>query len=593
MTIEIIIVLAILIVAFVFFITEWLPIDVVAMLIVATLLFTRILKVEEGFAGFSNEGTITIAAMFILSAGLTRTGLITYMGRVLKKAFQINHTMAVAVTLIASGFISAFINNTPVVAIFLPLLLQISRETNFTPSKILLPLSYSAIFGGVCTLIGTSTNIVVSSIAVKQGQPAFSLFEITPLGIFFFTAGFLYLLIIGIRLLPERKPTGDLADNFGLGDYLTEIILTKDSNSINMKLKDSPLVKDIGLEVLEIIRENKTRYIPTAQTYLHENDRLLVKTKVEVIKEFQETNGILIKPGLKWADSLMAAGNILLIEAIVAPNSFMIGKNLKQIHFRHRFNSIVLALRHRGRLIRDKITDITLLAGDSLLIEINKDEIDKLKESEAFVFLSKVEPPSFKTSKIFISVFTILGVVLLSTFSILPIAVSALCGSIILVLTRCISLEQAYYSIDWKIIFLLAGSLSLGTALEKTGAAKLVSELIVNLAGSGGPLLVLSVFYLITLALTEVMSNTATAALITPIAIVTANALGVDSRPFLVAVMFAASLAFMSPIGYQTHLLVFNPGGYKVKDFIKVGTPLDILFWLLATFLIPVFFPFK
>ncbi|HSP87056.1 MAG TPA: SLC13 family permease [Ignavibacteriaceae bacterium] len=592
MSLEIIIVLTLLVIAFIFFITEWLPVDVVAMLIVAILLFTGILNVEEGFAGFGNEGTITIAAMFILSAGLSRTGVITYLGRILKKAFQFNYTIAVALTLIFAAFISAFINNTPVVAIFLPLLLQISRDTNFAPSKILLPLSYSAIFGGVCTLIGTSTNIVVNSIAVKYGQPAFSLFEITPLGLFFFVTGFIYLLFVAMRFLPERKPVTDLADSFGLGDYLTEIILTKDSNSINVRLKDAPIVKNLGLEVLEIIREDKNRFIPQANTNLYENDRLLVKTKVEVIKELKETPGILIKPGLKWADSLMGAGNILLLEAIVAPNSFLIGKSLKRIHFRHRFNSIVLALRHRGRLIRDKITDIKLLAGDSLLIEVNKDEIDKMKESDAFVLLSKVEPPSFKRSKIIISVLTITSVVLLTTLNILPIAVSAFCGSIVLVLTRCINLDQAYSAIDWKIIFLLAGSLSLGTALEKTGAAKLVSEQILFIAGNGGPLLVLSIFYLVSLILTEVMSNTATAALITPIAIVTATTMGVDPRPFLVAIMFAASLAFMSPVGYQTHLLVFNPGGYKVIDFIKAGTPLDILFWILATFLIPVFFPF-
>ncbi len=592
MSTEIIVVLAVLVVSLVLFITEWLPVDVVSMLIVAVLLFSGILSVEEGFAGFGNEGTITIAAMFILSAGLSRTGLITYIGRILKKAFQINYTAAVSLTLIAAAFISAFINNTPVVAIFLPILLQISRETKFTPSKILLPLSYAAIFGGVCTLIGTSTNIVVNAIAVKQGQPAFSLFEITPLGLFFFAAGFIYLLLIGMRFLPERKPATDLADSFGLGDYLTEIILTKDSSSINIILKESPLVKNLGIEILEIIRSNDKRFIPTAHTNLLENDRLLVKTKVDIIKELKETSGILIKPGLKWADSLMSAGNILLLEAIVAPNSFLIGKTLKLIHFRHRFNSIVLAIRHRGKLIRDKITDIKLLAGDSLLIEINKDEIDKLKESDAFVFLSKVEPPSFKKSRIVISLLTIVGVVLLAALNILPIAISAFCGSIILVLTRCVTLDQAYYAIDWKIIFLLAGSLSLGTALEKTGAAKAVSEQILYLSGDGGPFLILSVFYLITLILTEIMSNTATAALITPIAIVTANSLGVDPRPFLVAVMFAASLAFMSPVGYQTHLLVFNPGGYKVIDFVKVGTPLNILFWLLATFLIPVFFPF-
>ena len=592
MSIEIIIVLAVLVISITLFITELLPVDIVSMLIVAVLIFSGILNMEEGFAGFGNEGTITIAAMFILSTGLSRTGLIVYVGRLIKKAFQINYKIAGAFTLIIAGFISAFINNTPVVAIFLPLLLQLSEQSNFSSSKILLPLSYASIFGGVCTLIGTSTNIVVSSIAVKLGEPAFSLFEITPVGLFFFATGFVYLLFIGIRMLPERKPVKDLAEGFGLADYLTEIILTKDSNSVNIRLKDSPLVKNMGVEVLEIIRGNNSRFIPTANTHLNEDDRLLVKTKLDVIKEFKETSGILIKPGLKWADSLTSVGDILLLEAIVAPHSFLIGKSLKQVHFRHRFNSIVLALRHRGRLIRDKITEVKLLSGDSLLLEINKDEIDKLKEGDAFVFLSKVEPPSFIKSKIVISLLTIVGVVLLATFNILPIGVSAFCGSIVLILTRCITLEQAYNAIDWKIIFLLAGSLSLGTALQKTGAANSISESIVYLAGKESPLIVLSVFYLVTLILTEVMSNTATAALITPIAIVTAHSLGVDPRPFLVAVMFAASLAFMSPVGYQTHLLVFNPGGYKVIDFIKVGTPLNILFWILATFLIPVFFPF-
>ncbi|RPI65588.1 MAG: SLC13 family permease, partial [Ignavibacteriales bacterium] len=538
MTFEIILVLAILLVGLVFFITEWLPVDVVAMLIVAVLLFSRLLTVEEGFAGFSNEGTITIAAMFILSAGLSRTGLIIYIGRILKKAFQANFTIALAFTLFTAAFISAFINNTPVVAIFLPLLLQILNETNNSPSKVLLPLSYAAIFGGVCTLIGTSTNIVVNTIAVKQGQPPFSLFEITPLGIFFFAAGFIYLFFVGMKFLPERKPVGDLTLSFGLGDYLTEIILTKESGSINTSLKDSALLKNLGIEVLEIIRGDNERFIPNANTYLLADDRLLVKCKVEVIKELQETSGILIKPGLKWADSKMSA-DILLLEAIVAPNSFLIGNTLKNIHFRHRFNASVLALRHRGILIRDKITDIKLLPGDSLLLEINKDEVDKLKESEAFVFLSKADTPSFKKSKIVIALLTITAVVLAATLDLLSIAVSAFCGSILLVLTRTLTLEEAYKAIDWKIIFLLAGSLSLGSALEKTGAADIISQQILSLSGAGGPILILSVFYLITLILTEIMSNTATAALVTPIAIVTANSLGVDPRPFLVAVMFA------------------------------------------------------
>jgi len=591
MTIEIIIVLTILIAAVVLFITEWLKVDIVALLVVASLLLTGILSVDEGFAGFANEGTITIAAMFILSSGLLRTGVVVYLSRAVKNVFKLNFIMASAITFLIVGLLSAFINNTPVVAIFLPILLQVSRDTKISPSKLLLPLSYAAIVGGVCTLIGTSTNLVVNSVTVKSGLPAFSLFEIAMPGVIFLITGICYILFIAMPLLPERKPDSTLMENFGLGDYLTEIILKKESNSINLLLKDSPLVKKFGIEVLEIVRGKDIVKLPRANTRLQENDKLKVICSVERIKEIQETPGILIKPGLKWQDEIIL-DDYVFVEAIISPRSLLSGKTLKSVNFRNIFNGTVLAIRHRGILMNEKISSTKLLPGDTLLIEIHKDDISRLKESDAFVLVSQVDPPSFKTSKIMIAIITMAAVVFFSSIEILPISISALCGCLVLILTKCINLDQAYSSIDWSIIFLLAGSLALGTALENTGAAKLIADFIVYIGGGLSPILLLSAFYLITLILTETMSNTATAALLTPIAIVAANSLGVDPKPFLVAIMFAASLAFMSPVGYQTHLLVYNPGGYKILDFIKVGTPLDLLFWIMATFLIPLFFPF-
>lgn len=593
MTLEIVIVLLVLLTAVVLFITEKLPVDLVSLSALAVLLLTGILSAEEGLEGFSNEATITIAAMFILSAGLFQTGIISYIGRTVTKLYKKNFWIAVIATMFIVGVISAFINNTPVVAIFLPILLQVSRETEISSSKILIPLSFASIFGGICTLIGTSTNIVVSSISVKLGAQRITMFDFTELGVVFFAAGILYMVFIGIPLLPKRKAAQDLTNSFGLGEYLTEIILTKQSASINKEIRNSPLVKELGIDILEIIRGEKKIFLPSPTTVLLENDLLRIKCNVEKIKELQERSGILLKPGLKWKDQDLISENEILLEAVIAPNSFLVGKTLKQIGFRFRFGATALAIRHRGRVMQENVSTTKLVAGDTLLIQTNKLSYDRIKDSDAFVVISEVEPPTFRKIKIMIALAIITGVVVTATAGIFPIVISAVIGSILLILTGCISLEQAYKAIDWKIIMLLAGSLSLGVALEKTGAAKLIAESMMAIMGDFGPTAILSALYLLTLVLTEAMSNNATAALVTPIAIVTANTLGVAVMPFLVAVAFAASLAFMTPMGYQTHLLVYNPGRYKYSDFLKVGTPLNILFWLMATFLIPVFFPFS
>ncbi len=592
MTLEIAIVLAALLVAVILFITEYIPVDLAALSVLVVLLLTGILTPEEGLAGFSNEATITIAAMFIISAGLFNTGLVSYVGRVVIKLFRRSFIFGIAVTMMIVIVISAFINNTPVVAIFLPILLQVAGDTKTSASKLLMPLSYASIFGGICTLIGTSTNIVVSSVAVKYNQPAIAMFEFTPVGLLFAGAGILYMLFYGIPIIPERRTGTDLTNSFGLGEYLTEIILLGNARSVNKELRNAPLLTEVGLEIIEIRRGEKRIFLPPPSEILRENDILRVKCNVEKIKELQERKGIMLKPGAKWKDEDIVNEDIMLVEAVIAPHSELTGKTLKEVGFRHRYGATTLAIRHRGKFMHDKIAGTNLLAGDALLIEVRKSNLDRLKESDDFVFVSEVSPPTFRKIKILWAVLIISGVVLSATLGFLPISVSAIIGSVLLILTGCLSLEQAYKSIDWKIIVLLAGSLSLGLGLEKTGAARLISGQVIGLIGSLGPMAILSAIYLITLILTEAMSNNATAALLTPIAIVTANSLGVDPRPFIVTVAFAASLAFMSPLGYQTHLLVYNPGRYRYVDFVKAGGPLDIIFWIMATLLIPVFFPF-
>jgi di/tricarboxylate transporter len=592
MTVEMIIVFAVLGVSVVLFITEKLPVDLVALCATLVLILTGVLPVERGFSGFSDEATITIAAMFILSGGLFRTGVVNYLGRLVIKLYSRNFWLAIISTMIIVGVISGFINNTPVVAIFLPILLQVSRETEVSASKILMPLSYASILGGVCTLIGTSTNIVVSSVAVNLGAEPFTMFEFTKVGILIFAAGIIYLVFLGIPLLPDKRSAVDLTSAFGIGEYLTEIIITKDAPSVNKEIRNAPLVTSLGIDIIEIIRQGKRIFLPSPDTIIRENDLIRIKCNIEKIKELQERSGILLKPGLKWKDEDLVSENFTLFEAVIAPNSYISGKTLKQVNFRKRFGATVLALRHRGRILQENVSTTKLVAGDALLIQTNLDGYQSLRENDSFVVVSKVEPPTFIKSKIIIALSIITGVVVTATFGFLPIVVSAVIGSVLLILTGCISLEQAYNSVDWKIVILLAGSLSIGAALEKTGAARLISDLVVNTVGGFGPHAVLAAFYLLTLILTEAMSNNATAALITPIAVVTANALNVSAVPFLVTVAFAASLAFMSPVGYQTHLLVYNPGRYRYLDFFKVGGPLNFICWVLSTIFIPLFFPF-
>jgi len=589
---EIIIILIILVTAVVLFVTEKIPVDLVALMVMAVLILAGILTPEEGFTGFSNEATITIAAMYILSQGLFKTGVANYIGRIFTKIFKRTFWIANSIMLFISGIISAFINNTTLVALSLPIILKTAKETKVSASKLLLPLSYATVFGGMLTLIGTSTNILVSSLAKQMGQPAFSMFEFTHLGLIFFAVGLLYMIFIGIHLIPERRTDADLTTSFGLGEYLTEIIIKKESGFIGKRINEVSLVKNLGIEIIEIKRNQERILLPSPATVLQDNDRLRIKCDVEKIKELKEKTGVLLKPGLKWRDEELQGEDYILVEAVISPHSFLIGKNLKELRFRNSFGATVLAIRHRGMIMYENVATTSLMAGDALLLEISKINFERLRENEAFVVVSEVEPPTFKKVKIIFSIFIMLGVVVTASLEILPISIAAVVGSILLVLTRCISLESAYKAVDWQVIMLLAGSISLGYAMQKTGTAEFLSDSILSVAGNFGPTLIISAFYLITLILTEAMSNNATAALMTPIAISTAASLNLDPRPFLITVMFAASLAFMMPVGYQTHLMIFNPGRYRIIDFIKVGTPLNIIFWILASLLIPVFFPF-
>jgi len=611
MTVEIAIVLVVLTGAVILFATERFPVDVVAIIAMSVLVITGIITPEQGVSGFSNSATVTVAAMFILSTAMFKSGAVVTLGHYMARLFQFNFWIGIAATMLVVGVISAFINNTPVVAIFIPILVGAAAKSNLSVGKMLMPLSFASMFGGVCTLIGTSTNILVSGIAADNGFEPFSMFEMSQMGLIFFGVGLLYMLTIGIRLIPDRRIDNLLEEKFGMGEYLTEIILQAEAPSVGHAIKDSALVKKLEIEILEVNKKGQHYIMPSPDMVLEAGDILKVKCNVEKIKALKEREGILLKSDLK-AKALKgvptgsaanekkendAADKLLMVEAVIATNSIFEGKTVKEIGFRERFGATVLAIRHRGELMRDKVGSTVLRSGDTLLIEIEKNKLPVLRQLElkgknSFLIISEVGLPEYRKDKMLTVVLTFAAIITVASLNILPIMVAAIVGSMFLVVTRCISMQEAYTAIDWQVIFLLAGAISLGVALDTSGAALLISNSMIDMVGSLGPTAIVSILYLITTLLTSTMSNNASAVLLAPIGISVAASLGVDARPFLMAIAFAASSSFMTPVGYQTNTMIYGVGGFRFSDFLRVGTPLNLIFWLMATFLIPVFFPF-
>lgn len=591
---EIALVLVILAGAVALFATEKFPIDFVAVMVLGVLIVTGLVTVEEGISGFSNPATITVGAMFVLSAGLTKTGALQALARFLVRASKYPYVLLLLL-IPAAALPSAFINNTPVVAVFLPLVLAVCAKRKFSPSKFLIPLSFASQFGGVCTLIGTSTNILVSALSDKAGFGAFSMFEFSRLGLIMVAVGVVYFLTIGYWLLPERRGE-ELTATYQLGEYITELRVMAGSPLIGKTVLGTKFGQRHDVTVLEILRGAEKLFSPLHEP-IREGDILLVRGKVKDLMDLKSTTKLEIEPEFKLRDEALRTEDLTLVETLVSPRSQLIGHTLAGLDFRRRYNTIVLAIQRHGQTFREKLRDVRLSFGDALLLLGPKQEIAKLRADESFIVLAPVDEPSLRQRRGPLALLIVALVVIFASAPLfgakpLPILATAVLGSVAMVLTRCISLEEAYAAVDWKVIFLLAGILPLGIAMEKTGTARFIARQGINLVGNLGPVAVLAMMYILTAALTECMSNNACAVLLTPIAISTAVAMGVNPKPFLFAIMFAASTAFATPVGYQTNTMIYNPGGYRFTDFMKVGIPLNLVFWAVATYFIPQFWPF-
>jgi di/tricarboxylate transporter len=584
-TLEIALAFTILIGALVVFALERFPIDFVAFAIMGLILVLGpILGVapEEAISGFSNPATITVLAMFILSGAIYRTGIVNLLARYMIRFAGNSELRQLLTVLLVVGPISAIINNTAAVAILIPSVITLAREHHRAPSKLLIPLSYFSQLAGIITLIGTSTNVLASALTAQAGYGGFGMFEFTQVGLLSFATGSLFILFIGRRLLPERGTEEEITGSYQIEEYLSEAIVLEDSSLVGQNVVESRLREQFDIHVLEVLRNGRKLEHPLADKILQAGDILFVKGKSGRLLKIKEIEGLEIETELHLDEQDLESDTRRLLEVVIGPNSDLIGNTLQTINFRHHYNCTVMAIRKHGALIRDRLGRVKLDFGDTLLLRGSAAALNQIKREAGFIATREVEPEAFRTEKGPLALVIIAGVVITAALG-APILITAVAGCVLLVLTGCLNVKELHEAIRWDVIFLLAGVIPLGLVLERTGGAKLLANLAAHSADYVPPLVVLFIFYLITTILTELISNNAAVVVLVPVGIGTAVALGLDPRAFVLAIMFAASNSFATPVGYQTNTMVYGPGGYRFLDFTRIGLPMNLLMAVAST----------
>ena len=586
-----ILILAISALAAVLFVTEKLRVDVTAMCVLALLLIFQLVKPEQALYGFANTATATVAAMFVLSAGLVRTGLVQWLARYIDRFSGTGERRLIIVLAVTVAVLSTFIVNTATVAILIPVAVILSKARKIAPSRVLIPLSFASQFGGVCTLVGTSTNILVNSMAVENGLEGFGLFEFAPLGIVLTLIGVSYLTIFSGILIPKRKGVDEQLDKYRLADYLAEMRVMEGSRLINKRWTDLRKKGLQDIDLIKIIRGDKATWRASA-TRIKEDDYLLLHGNANDLINLKDNYRLETKADTVIDDQKLQSDEIELIEALVPPRSRLIGRTLRRADYIRRFGCMVLAIQRRGKILRDRLVDINFDDGDTLLLQCDRESVQRIMRSTDLIVTNELTDLHLRKNRAVTALTIFISIILLVVFNILPILVAAIIGAVAMVLGRCITIEEAYKAIDWKVIFLLGGIIPLGLAMQQTGTAQWLANSILKPLIQLGPVAMLAFLYLITAMLTEVMSNNASAILLVPIALSVAEIMGVSARPFLIAITFAASTSFATPIGYQTNTMIYAPGGYQFSDYARIGVPLNIIFWITTVLLAPIIWPF-
>jgi di/tricarboxylate transporter len=593
------IVLILLLVAVVLFATERIPIDIVTILLVITLVLTGTLSVSEAFAGFGNDIIITISGLFILTGGLVKTGVVDVVGRRLHRIAGGNEFRLTVLIMVVAAASAAVMKNTTTTAMFVPVVLGMAERARVAPSKLLMPLAFGAILGGTCTLIGTSTNLAVSG-ALPRYQPLapgydlqpFSMFELTPVGAAIVVVGMFYMLLIGLRLLPRRGGEDSLTEQYHIREYVSEVIVLPGSPLVGRTLAEANLSDELDLTVIGIIRGTQGRIAPSAHQKIEAEDLLLVQGRVEDILRVKTEAGIEIKADFKLSDRVLEDHDVELFEATVLRGSDFIGRTLKGLKFRQHYQLTVLAINRHGVALLSKISALPLRFGDVLLVQGKRELVERLAQDGQILLLEDVSERRGRAGKRSWAIMAFGIFLLLSITHIVPLSVAVLLGVLILLASGALRTQEIYDMIEWRLIVLIAGMISFGVAMEKTHADQYLADLIVRATGSFGPTAVLAGFFIMTVAITQPMSNQAAALVMLPIAVKTALALGLNPRTFAITITYAASCSFITPLE-PACVLIFTPGRYRFLDFVKVGTILTVAVFAIVILLVPIFWPLK
>jgi di/tricarboxylate transporter len=592
MTLPILLLLIILVIALILFSFEWLSPDVTAIAVLLALVLFDLIPLEQAFAGFGSDTVILLLGLLIMTAALMRAGVVGIVSRYLLQYTRDHPGRLLLMTMVAVGLLSAIINNTAAAAFFLPVILGLSQRAKFNASRLLMPMAFAAVLASSVTLIGTSTNVVVSGLIVQAGLPPIGMFELTPVGLPVLIVGLLYMLIIGQRLIPDRSAPQDLTESFGLRSYLAELRILSDSPLVGSTLAQSGLGRDLDLTVVSIIRDGKRQLAPPADSELQAGDALLVEGSSDDILKIKDIAGIDIQADAKFSDIDLQDNNLRLAEVVLLPPSSFIGRTLKGLQLREKYNIQVLAISRRTGVVHSKIAQTRLSLGDVLLVQGNQKQITALQDNNAFDVLGVVESQRFDRKQ----AWTVIGIfaiaLMLATVKLVPMPVAMLLGALLVFLTRCISPEEAYRQVEWKVLILIGCMLGLGVAMQTTGTAQFLAERLVNLVGDWNPLWLLSGFFILTVLLTQPMSNQAAAAVIIPVALQTALQLDLNPRTFAMMIAVAASTSYLTPLE-PACLMVYGPGHYRFADFLKVGGLLTVIVFLLAIGLVPIFWPLQ
>ena len=593
MTFEIGLTLGIIVMALVLFATEKLRVDLIALIVLLVVSITGLVSKEEVFSGFANPAVITIWAVYIVSGGLFKTGVADILGSFILRLSGTGEARLIAVIMLVCGIMSAFMNNVGAVAVLMPAVIGISNKTKIPVSKLLIPLAFSSLLGGTMTLIGTPANILAQGILVESGLPSFGFFEITPMGVIVLLTGIIYMVLIGRHLLPVRVTASDSQVSKQLRAYIGEVQVNPQSSLVGKNLYESKLGEEFDLNVLSIHRDGKLITRLHRDFIIEQNDRLILEGSVQNLMTAQDDLNLSIQPDPDIDLVDLDTEDSYIFEATLSPRSKIDGRTLKEIRFRDRFGFTALAIWRHGEVITERLRDIPLHFGDALLLQGPPGRVAALNDGNEFLVLQHVDiEKRGRKKKAPLAAGIMLLVIALAIFSDLGIATSMVTGSVLMVLTGCLTMDDAYESIDWRTVFLVGGMLTLGIAMENTGTAQFLADLLLGAIGDWGPTALLAGIYLLSALITQPMSNAAAVVLMVPIAVEIALGINVNILTFVMAVVIGAATSFMTPVGHKANVLVFGPGGYKFFDYTRVGILLTVFLFVVSMIFLPILWPF-